>query len=179
MSMIVKKVGKDSGPAEYMPILLQNGPWCWWQMRGGYTGEDYCCLVFLLLNLSDYSCEKQFRIKNGIIEYRNIFIVLCTSTIWISCLIDDPSTHLLCLLSVSRKHVSLDNCFNTFHLIILSSVFRQSALFTWHRVNLVNYLKTLSDHLIPSPTVSTSIVWRPLILSSYPTPLAESTWTWT
>ena len=69
MSMIVKKtqVQRNTCPYCYKTDL---------GVDGSHTGEDYCCLVFLLLNLSDNSCEKQFRIKNGIIEYRNIFILL-------------------------------------------------------------------------------------------------------
>ena len=165
--------------------------------------------LLLNLSDYSWRCEKQFRTKNGIIkvwksprntsvvEFRSIFIVLARRVRQLFKLVAwwplNPSS----LATVEKNHFDhhsyirlllrnfsnlfmilvecLVNCFNT-HLIILSSVFRQLTFFTWRQVNFVNHLKTLTDHPIYGKYV---IVWRPLILSSYPTPLAESTWTWT
>ena len=73
MCMIVEKLSKkrNTGIGIHAHTVTKRTSVSW-QMKVGYTGKNYHCSRFLLLNLGDYSrrCERNFCSNLGIIKVR-------------------------------------------------------------------------------------------------------------
>ena len=108
-----------------------------WQMKVGYTGKNYHCSRFLLLNLGDYSrrCERNFCSNLGIIkvrykpthhsvvEFRNISLSIAKIVRQLFELADWRRL-ISSSSSVSSMYVNLVNCLKASRLIIQYSAWK-------------------------------------------------------